>query len=250
MLARIIELSLRHRLVVVLAWLGLALAGVLAFRRLPIDAFPDTTPVQVQINTVAPALSPLEIERQATALVEQAIGGLPGLEEVRSLSRFGLSQVSVTFEDGTDIWLARQVVAERIASVELPAGIERPAMGPVATGLGEIFHYLVSGEGKTLSELRTAHDWVVRPQLRAVPGVAEVNAWGGEERQFQVVVDPRELGAARSTARASRRWSRASDWSRARKTSRASWSARRKASPCTCATSRAWSTGTRSGAAR
>src|SRR6188474_2826062 len=105
MLSRIIELSLRHRLAVVLAWSGIALAGVAAFRRLPIDAFPDTTPVQVQINTVAPALSPLEIERQATALVEQAIGGLPGLAEVRSLSRFGLSQVTVTFEDGTDIWL-------------------------------------------------------------------------------------------------------------------------------------------------
>jgi cobalt-zinc-cadmium resistance protein CzcA len=193
MLAKIIELSLRHRLVVVLCWTGIALAGVAAMRRLPIDAFPDTTPVQVQINTVAPALSPLEIERQATALVEQAIGGLPGLAEVRSLSRFGLSQVTVTFEDGTDIWLARQVVAERIAAIEPRPGIERPAMGPVATGLGEVFHYLVRGEEATLSELRTAHDWIVRPQLRSVPGVAEVNAWGGEERQFQVVVDPHEL---------------------------------------------------------
>ncbi|TAH39489.1 MAG: efflux RND transporter permease subunit [Planctomycetota bacterium] len=193
MLARIIQLSLSHRLVVVLAWVGVALAGVLAFRRLPIDAFPDTTPVQVQINTVAPALAPLEIERQATALVELAIGGLPGLAEVRSLSRFGLSQVTVTFEDGTDIWLARQVVAERLGGVELPAGIERPQMGPVATGLGEVFHYLVTGEGASLSELRTAHDWIVRSQLRSVRGVAEVNAWGGEERQFQVVVDPSEL---------------------------------------------------------
>jgi heavy metal efflux system protein len=195
MLSRIIELALRHRLIVILAWVGVALAGVAAFRRLPIDAFPDTTPVQVQINTVAPALSPLEIERQATALVELAIGGLPGLEEVRSLSRFGLSQVTVTFEDGTDIWLARQVVAERLTAVELPAGIERPQMGPVATGLGEVFHYLVTGtdDGTSLSELRTAHDWIVRPQLRSVPGVAEVNAWGGEERQVHVVVDPLEL---------------------------------------------------------
>lgn len=193
MLSRIIEFSLRHRLVVVLAWAGIALAGIAAFRRLPIDAFPDTTPVQVQINTIAPALSPLEIERQATALVEQAIGGLPGLSDVRSLSRFGLSQVTVTFEDGTDIWLARQVVAERLASIELRSGIERPQMGPVATGLGEVFHYLVSGEDATLSELRTAHDWIIRPQLRSVPGVAEVNAWGGEERQFQVVVDPHAL---------------------------------------------------------
>jgi len=193
LLSRIIELSLRHRLVVVLGWAAIAVAGVVAFRRLPIDAFPDTTPVQVQVNTVAPALSPLEIERQATALVEQAIGGLPGLEEVRSLSRFGLSQVTVTFEDGTDIWLARQVVAERLGSIELPKGIERPSMGPVATGLGEVFHYLVSSEEASLAELRTAHDWIVRPQLRSVPGVAEVNAWGGEERQLQVVVDLNEL---------------------------------------------------------
>jgi cobalt-zinc-cadmium resistance protein CzcA len=193
-LARILELSLRHRLVVILAWAGIALVGVLAFRRLPIDAFPDTTPVQVQINTVAPALSPLEIERQATALVEQAIGGLPGLAEVRSLSRFGLSQVTVTFEDGSDIWLARQVVAERLSTIELPAGIERPQMGPVATGLGEVFHYLVSGDAsKSLAEVRSAHDWILRPQLRAVPGVAEINAWGGLERQLQVVVDPLEL---------------------------------------------------------
>ena len=193
MLARIIELSLRHRLVVILAWTGIALAGLAAFRSLPLDAFPDTTPVQVQINTVAPALAPLEIERQATAPVEQTLGGLPGLTEVRSLSRFGLSQVTVTFEDGTDVWLARQVVAERLAAIELGPGIERPQMGPVATGLGEVFHYLVTGEDATLSELRTAHDWIVRPQLRSVPGVAEVNAWGGEERQFQVVVDPLEL---------------------------------------------------------
>ncbi len=193
MLSKIITLALQHRLVVILAWTGIALAGVIAFRHLPIDAFPDTTPVQVQINTVAPALSPLEIERQATALVEQAIGGLPGLAEVRSLSRFGLSQVTVTFEDGTDIWLARQVVAERLGTVELRAGIARPQMGPVATGLGEVFHYLVTSETATLSEVRTAHDWIVRPQLRSVPGVAEVNAWGGDERQFQVVVDPVEL---------------------------------------------------------
>jgi len=193
MLSRIIELSLRHRLIVVLVWTGIAVAGVAAFRRLPMDAFPDTTPVQVQINTVAPALSPLEIERQATAKVEQAIGGLPGLSEVRSISRFGLSQVTVTFEDGTDIWLARQVVAERLTAVELASGIGRPAMGPVATGLGEVFHYLVHGEDAGLSEVRTAHDWTIRPQLRSVPGVAEVNAWGGEERQFQVILDPHEL---------------------------------------------------------
>ncbi|MCK6482408.1 MAG: efflux RND transporter permease subunit, partial [Planctomycetes bacterium] len=121
MLSRIITWSLQHRLVVLLAWGGVVLVGLLAFRDLPIDAFPDTTPVQVQINTVAPELSPLEIERQATWPVERAISGLPGLVEVRSLSRFGLSQVTATFQDGTDVWRARQVVGERLQTAELPA---------------------------------------------------------------------------------------------------------------------------------
>src|SRR5688572_8075816 len=143
MLNAVITWSLRHRLLVVLAWLAVIGAGLLAFHRLPIDAFPDTTPVQVQINTTAPALSPREIERQITAPIEQAISGLPGLDEVRSLSRFGLSQVTVTFEDGTPIYLARQVVSERLQTVALAPGIERPQLGPVATGLGEVFHYVV-----------------------------------------------------------------------------------------------------------
>ena len=193
MLNRILEWSLRNRFIVLMAAVAVIVAGTLAFRRLPIDAFPDTTPVQVQINTIAPALSPLEIERQATAPIEQAISGLPHLTEVRSISKFGLSQVTCTFEDGTDIYLARQVVNERISTVELPLGIERPRLGPVATGLGEVFQYLVTGKGKSLSELRTVHDWVIRPQLRPVPGVAEVNAWGGDERQIQVAVDPTKL---------------------------------------------------------
>jgi cobalt-zinc-cadmium resistance protein CzcA len=194
MLNRIIELSLRHRLLVLLGTLGIIVAGVLAFRRLPIDAFPDTTPVQVQINTIAPALSPLELERQVTFPVEQAISGLPGLEEVRSLTRFGLSQVTVLFDDDTDIWLARQVVSERLRSVELAPGIAPPQLGPVATGLGEVFHYLVTGD-LPLTELRTIHDWIIKPQLRPVRGVAEANAWGGDERQIHVVVDPAQLHA-------------------------------------------------------
>lgn len=192
---RIIEASLRHRLLVILASLGVVVAGVIAYRRLPIDAFPDTTPAQVQINTVAPALSPLEIERQITAPIEQSIAGLPRLAEVRSLTRFGLSQVTVTFEDGMDIYLARQVLSERLDSVELPPGIARPELGPAATGLGEVFHYILTSDdgSKDLAELRTIHDWVVKPQLRSVPGVAEVNAWGGDERQIHVVVDPTGL---------------------------------------------------------
>jgi len=195
MLDAVITWSLRHRLVVVAAWLAISVAGVLAFLRLPIDAFPDTTPVQVQVNTVAPALSPLEIERQITARVEQSISGLPGLVEVRSLSRFGMSQVTVIFEDGADIYKARQVVSERIRTVELPSGVDAPTLGPVATGLGEVFHYLVTGKDVSASDLRTAQKWIIQPQLASVSGVAEVNSWGGEERQVQVIVDPIELQA-------------------------------------------------------
>ncbi|MHB8797799.1 MAG: efflux RND transporter permease subunit [Thermoanaerobaculia bacterium] len=192
MLTLILEWSLRHRLIVLLGWGTIAVAGVLSALRLPIDAFPDTTPVQVQVNTTAPALSPLEIERQITRPVESAISGLPHLHEVRSVSKFGFSQVTVTFEDGTNIYLGRQVVMERLQSVALPPGIERPQLGPVATGLGEVFHYLVTG-GKSLAEARTVQDWLIKPQLRSVPGVAEVNSWGGDERQIQVVVDPTKL---------------------------------------------------------
>jgi len=194
MLNRVIQWSLDHRTVVLLAWAGVAVMGVVAFLRLPLDAFPDTTPVQVQVNTVAPALSPLELERQVTAPLEQAISGLPKLKEVRSTSRFGLSQVTVLFEDGTDLYRSRQVVMERVQEVELPPGIRKPQLGPVATGLGEVFHYLITAKDKTLAELRTLHDWVVKPQMRSVPGVAEVNTWGGDERRIEIVVDPEELG--------------------------------------------------------
>jgi len=193
MLTRILDWSLQHRLVVMLAWAGVVVAGVLAWVRLPIDAFPDTTPVQVQINSVAPALAPLEVERQITRPLELAISGLPGLAEVRSVSKFGFSQITATFVDGTDIYLARQVVLGRLQGVQLPTGVDGPTLGPVATGLGEIFHYLVTGTGHSLAELRTIQDWIIAPQLRAVPGVAEVNSWGGDERQIQVKVDPRRL---------------------------------------------------------
>ncbi|MCB9637260.1 MAG: efflux RND transporter permease subunit [Sandaracinus sp.] len=192
MLARILDWSLRHRAVVVLAWAGVAAAGVVSWLQLPVDAFPDTTPTQVQVNTVAPALAPLEIERQITIPVEASIGGLPGLTEVRSVSKFGFSQVTATFEEGTDVYLARQTVSERLAAVELPREVDRPTLGPVATGLGEVFHYLLTGDA-SLSELRTTHEWIVRPQMMAVPGVAEVNTWGGDARQFHVLVDPSAL---------------------------------------------------------
>jgi cobalt-zinc-cadmium resistance protein CzcA len=139
MLTSVIDLCLRYRPVVLLATLLLAVVGALSLARLPLDAFPDTTPVQVQVNTPAPALSPLEVERQITFSVEQAISGLPGLTEVRSVSKFGFSQVTAIFDDETDVYLARQMVSERLAAAELPEGVEQPALGPVATGLGEVF---------------------------------------------------------------------------------------------------------------
>lgn len=193
MLNRIIDLSLRHRVVVLMATGLLVVTGLVSFRQLPFDAFPDTTPVQVTVNTVAPALSPLEVERQITFPLEQAVGGLPGLKEVRSVSKFGFSQITAIFEDEIDIYLARQVVAERLRSVELPPGVGRPSLGPVSTGLGEVFQYLVKSETLSPTELRTLHHWVVRPQMLQVPGVAEINTWGGYEKQYHVVIDPNLL---------------------------------------------------------
>src|SRR5580765_1424314 len=162
LLNRIIDFSLRHRFLVILGAVVFAVAGGLSLRYLDIDAFPDTTPIQVQINTVAPSLGPEDVEQRITFPIEQAIGGLPGLESMRSVSKFGFSQVVVTFEDGTDIYFARQLVNERLSSVELAEGIERPQMGPVATGLGEVFHYVVMGRGTDETQLRTIHDWVIK----------------------------------------------------------------------------------------
>ena len=195
MLTRLIDLCLAHRPVVLVVAFVVAVAGVLSFQRIPFDAFPDTTPVQVQVNTVSPALSPLEVERQITFPVEQSISGLPGLTEVRSVSKFGFSQVTAIFADGTDVYLARQVVGERLTSVRLPDGVERPSLGPATTGLGEIFQYLVRSESLSAQELRTLHHWVIRPRLVQVPGVAEINTWGGYEKQYHVVVDPERLVA-------------------------------------------------------
>ncbi|MCM2333708.1 MAG: CusA/CzcA family heavy metal efflux RND transporter, partial [Anaeromyxobacteraceae bacterium] len=193
MLTQTIEWSLRNRWIVLGGAAAVVLAGLLAFRDLPIDAFPDTTPTQVQVNSVAPALTPEEVERQLTIPIEQALSGLPRVEELRSISKFGLAQITLRFADGTDLWFARQQVAERVGRVELPPGLERPSLGPVATGLGEVFHYLVKSKTRSLEEVRTLHDWVIAPQLRSVPGVAEVNTWGGKEKQWHVVVDPRRL---------------------------------------------------------
>lgn len=193
MLEAIITWSLRNRLLVILLSIGLVGAGLWSLSQLPIDAFPDTTPVMVQINTTAPALAPEEIERQAIVLVERALAGLPRLQEVRSVSKFGFGQVNVVFEDGTDIYRARQMVSERLSHVQLPAGIQQPELGPISTGLGEIFHYMLTSPTRSLTELTTLQDWVIAPQLQSVPGVAEVNTWGGARKQYQVVVEPNTL---------------------------------------------------------
>ncbi len=154
MLSAIIEWSLRNRLIVLAGSMCFIALGWISLYQLNIDAFPDTTPVQVQVNTVAPGLGPEEVERQITFLVEQTISGLPGLQSLRSISKFGLSQVVVTFEDRVDIYFARQLVTERLGSVELPDGIQRPRLGPVATGLGEVFHYLVTSDEGDLTAVK------------------------------------------------------------------------------------------------
>jgi len=189
-LSRIIDLSLRYRMAVFVAAGLLVVVGLTSFAKLPFDAFPDTTPVQVTVNAVAPALSPLEVERQISFPLEQAIGGLPGLEQVRSVSKFGFCQVTAIFEDSIDVYLARQVVMERLQSAELPPGVGRPSLGPLSTGLGEVFQYLLRSDELSATELRTLHHWVVRPQMMQVPGVAEINTWGGYEKQYHVVIDP------------------------------------------------------------
>ncbi|MGD8712628.1 MAG: CusA/CzcA family heavy metal efflux RND transporter, partial [Thiohalophilus sp.] len=194
MLNRIIAFSLEHRWLVLLAVILIAALGIYNYQRLPIDAVPDITNVQVQINTEAPGYSPLESEQRITFPVETAMAGLPSLDYTRSLSRYGLSQVTVVFKEETDIYLARQLVNERLSEVKskLPAGIE-PAMGPIATGLGEIFMYTVGGENYSPMELRTVQDWIVRPQLRQTPGVVEVNTIGGYNKQFHVLPYPDRL---------------------------------------------------------
>ena len=211
MIDRILAFSIRQRWLIMFVVLGVAAFGAWSFTRLPIDAVPDITNVQVQINTTAAGYSPLEIEQRITFPIETAMGGLPRLEYTRSLSRYGLSQVTVVFLDGTDIYFARQLVNERIQQVkdQLPPGVET-AMGPVSTGLGEIFQFAVearpdarNAEGKPFSttELRTIQDWIIKPQLRTVPGVVEVNTIGGYERQFHVLPDPARLMAFRLSFR-------------------------------------------------
>jgi len=194
MIERLIRTALAQRLIVLLVVLGLIVSGVAAFRHLPIDAFPDVTPVQVQVITRAPSLAPPEMERLVTFPLEIELTNLPGKTELRSVSRFGLSVITVVFEDKVDIYFARQLVLERmlLARSRLPQSAE-PVLGPVSTGLSEVFMYLVEGSTQTLMELRTLQDWVIRPMLRAVPGLADVDTLGGLAKQYEVLVDPNRL---------------------------------------------------------
>lgn len=203
MIDAILRFSIAKRWLIMFCVLLLTAAGIWSYQRLPIDAVPDITNVQVQINTSAPGYSPLEVEQRITYLVEVAVSGLPKLEYTRSLSRYGLSQVTVIFRDGTDIYWARNLVNERLqqAKSQLPSGME-PQMGPIASGLGEIFLYTVHADSKArqadgqpydATALRTLQDWVIRPQLRQVAGVTEVNTIGGYEKQFHVTPDPARL---------------------------------------------------------
>ncbi|QEY71408.1 CusA/CzcA family heavy metal efflux RND transporter [Pseudomonas denitrificans (nom. rej.)] len=209
MFERIIRFAIEQRYLVLLAVLGMAGLGIASYQKLPIDAVPDITNVQVQVNTSAPGFTPLETEQRVTYPVETAMAGLPGLQQTRSISRSGLSQVTVIFKDGTDLFFARQLVNERLqqAREQLPEGVES-VMGPISTGLGEIFLWTIEaepgarkedGSEYTPTDLRVIQDWVIKPQLRNVPGVAEVNTIGGFAKQFQVAPDTRRLAAYRLT---------------------------------------------------
>ena len=201
-MALLLDHLLRRRTTVGLGALALCVLGVLAWLRLPIDAFPDMTSQQVMILTEAEGLGPLDVERQITFPIEWVMGGLPDVRLVRSLSKTGLSQVVVVFDDDVDTYFARQLVFERLqlAREQLPPGVE-PEMGPISTGLGEVFQYSLRSDRHDLTELRTMQDWLIAPRLRMLPGVNEVNSFGGLVRQVQVLVDPDKLLEYRLTLR-------------------------------------------------
>lgn len=182
------------RLLICLLFCFVILGGVLAFQQLPIDAFPDLTNIQVEILTEAPGMAPLESEQMVTIPIETIMTGLPKVKQVRSMSKFGLSVVTVVFQDGVDTYFARQLVNERLQSVRnrIPVGLN-PEMGPITTGMGEVYQYVVEGYGYTPTELKTLQDWEIKAQLRTVPGVNEVNTWGGFTQEYQVTVSPERL---------------------------------------------------------
>ena len=201
MLNSLVEASLRYKFLVIVAFLVVAFLGVRAINTVPIDAFPDVTPVQVNIYTESPGLAAEDVEQLLTFPIESGMAGLPGVEQIRSVSLFGLSYVSVYFEDDVDIYFARRLVMERLQEVadRIPEGYGTPEMGPNSSGLGQVFWYTIERADEALAnsitdmDLRTVQDWSVRLILRTAPGVDDVLSWGGQERQFQVVIDPLRL---------------------------------------------------------
>jgi heavy metal efflux system protein len=198
LLAALVRWSLRNRPVVVFATLLFTVLGIRAALELPIDAVPDLTNVQVQVITAAPALSPTEIEQYVTVPVERAMAGVPRSTQVRSISKYGLSVVTIVFRDDTSIYLARQLVAERLREAQeaVPTQYGTPEMGPISTGLGEIFQFTVRSDRHSLMQVEEILDWEIGPQLRTVPGVVELNSFGGEDKQYQIVLDPARLQAS------------------------------------------------------
>ncbi len=197
MLNSIVDLSLRYKLLVLVGFLLVVVFGVKAFRDVPVDAFPDVTPVQVNVYTESPGLAAEDVEKLLTFPVETAMAGLPGVEEIRSVSLFGLSYVSVYFKDNVDIYFARRLVGEKIleAKARMPEGYGEPTLGPNSSGLGQVFWYTVESADQKLStmDLRTLQDWNVRLLLRTAAGVDDVMSWGGDEKQFQVLIQPQKL---------------------------------------------------------
>jgi len=188
------EFMVKNRQIILMISLIVAAGGAAAWMKLPIDAFPDATNQQVMILSEADGLGPDDVEQQVTIPIEITMGGLPGVKLVRSMSKTALSQVVIVFEDGMDTYLARQLVSERLtmAAADLPEGVV-PELGPISTGLGEIFQYTLKGDAHSLTELRTLQDKIITPRLRAIPGVNEVNSFGGLVRQIDVVTDPDRL---------------------------------------------------------
>ena len=197
---KLIEFALRQRGLVTLGVGALMLFGLFSLSQLPFDAFPDLTGVRVDVATTAPGLAPEEMEQLVTYPLESSLMGLPGVTGVRSVSKSGLSLITVPFPDGTDIYFARTLVQQRLAEAKgaLPAGVE-PQMGPVSTPMGELYQYTVSSDSMTLSELKALHDFTIRPRLRTLPGVSDVNSWGGSIEQVQVVIDPAKLASRNLT---------------------------------------------------
>lgn len=195
MLKGIIDFSLKQKFVALSLVVLMAFGGIRAMMDIPINSLPDVTPEQVLVITKAGRYSPYDVERLVSYPIETAMNGLPDVKEVRSISQFGLSAVTIEFDEGTDTYFARQLVSQRVQSIadELPEGVDTPQLGPISTAMGEIVQYVVKGEGYSLTELRTMQDWIVAPQLKTVQGVTEINSFGGFVKQYAVQIQPGKL---------------------------------------------------------